>query len=206
MRRASPRASTLPRRRWRRALTLILACATTSCASLKSPDSSPAAGTTPATAPDPDAIHYRVVIDAPRNVVELLRQSVGLVRWQAYADMTDDLLDRLAREAAAESRDAVSTVGYFSPDVDVAVDRASKPITVTLHVALGEPTRIREVNIDVTGPAVNDSVEGAAAIAKLRRDWGLPQGTIFDQTTWDRAKLRAVQTLAASPYAAAALT
>jgi hypothetical protein len=45
----------------------------------------------------------------------VLRQSVGLVRWQAYADMTDDLFDRLSREAIIEARDAVSTSGYFSP-------------------------------------------------------------------------------------------
>ena len=156
--------------------------------------------------PDADAVRYSVVIDAPKDVVELLRQSVGLVRWQSFEGMTDDLVDRLAHDAVDEAREAVSTVGYFSPEVDVAVDRSTKPITITLKVVLGVPTRIQDVRIEVTGPAERDDAEGAEAIAKLRRDWGLPQGAIFDQTTWDRAKVRAVQTLAASPYAAAALT
>ncbi len=136
----------------------------------------------------------------------MLRQSVGLVRWQSYADMTDDLFDRLAHEAIGEARDAVSTAGYFSPTVDVAVDRATKPMTVTLHVVLGPPTRIRDVKLDVTGPAADDDKAGAEAIAQLRREWGLPQGAIFSQAAWDRAKSRAVQTLAASPYAAATIT
>ncbi len=156
--------------------------------------------------PDADAVRYSVVIDAPNDVVELLRQSVGLVRWQSFEGMTDDLVDRLAHDAVDEAREAVSTVGYFSPEVDVAVDRSTKPITITLKVVLGVPTRIQDVRIEVTGPAERDDAEGAEAIAKLRREWGLPQGAIFDQTTWDRAKARAVQTLAASPYAAAALT
>ncbi|MET0204725.1 MAG: BamA/TamA family outer membrane protein [Casimicrobiaceae bacterium] len=156
--------------------------------------------------PDADAVRYSVVIDAPKDVVELLRQSVGLVRWQSFEGMTDDLIDRLAHDAVDEAREAVSTVGYFSPEVDVAVDRSTKPITITLKVVLGVPTRIHDLRIEVTGPAERDDAQGAEAIAKLRRDWGLPQGAIFDQTTWDRAKARAVQTLAASPYAAAALT
>lgn len=185
----------------------MLACATWSCLALAdAPSPSPAAGAVAAPAPDDDAVQYRVVVDAPKEVVELLRQSVGLVRWQQYADMTDDLLDRLAHDAVDESRDAVSTLGYFTPGVDVAVDRSTKPVTVTLRVALGVPTRIDDVTIDVTGAAASDDAQGAAAIAKLRRDWGLPQGAIFNQSTWDRAKARAVQTLAVGPYAAAALT
>ncbi|HEY5863873.1 MAG TPA: hypothetical protein VIX61_12325, partial [Casimicrobiaceae bacterium] len=81
--------------------------------------------------PDADAVRYSVVIDAPNDVVELLRQSVGLVRWQSFEGMTDDLVDRLAHDAVDEAREAVSTVGYFSPEVDVAVDRSTKPITIT---------------------------------------------------------------------------
>jgi translocation and assembly module TamA len=185
-------------------LTLASLCA--SCASLHPTDSAKPSGAASAPAQDADAIHYRVVIDAPKEVVELLRQSVGLVRWQSYADMTDDLLGLLSRGAVDESRDAVSTVGYFSPDVDVAIDRSTSPITVTLKVVLGTPTRIRDVRIDVTGPAAADGAEGVQAIAKLTRDWGLPKGAIFDQATWDRAKARAVQTLAQSPYAGAVLT
>ena len=86
-------------------LTLASLCA--SCASLHPTDSAKPSGAASAPAQDADAIHYRVVIDAPKEVVELLRQSVGLVRWQSYADMTDDLLGLLSRGAVDESRDAV---------------------------------------------------------------------------------------------------
>jgi hypothetical protein len=72
-----------------------------------------------------DAIRYRVVVDAPKDFVETLTQSVDLVRWQSYADMTDDLLDRLVAQAEAQAREAASTIGYFTPNVDIAVGAAA---------------------------------------------------------------------------------
>src|SRR5207244_3765139 len=38
---------------------------------------------------------------------------------------------------------------------------------------------------------------------KLRDEWGLPMGQLFRQAAWDAAKVRALATLRASPYAAA---
>ena len=150
-----------------------------------------------------DAVHYHVVIDAPSELVDTLKNSVDLVRWQSYADMTEDLLDRLTRDAVDQAREAVSTEGYFTPAVDVDVDRKMDPITVTLRVKPGMPTRITDVAIDVTGPAVNDGGAGAAAVAQVTQNWGLPKGAVFQQSAWDRAKVRAIATLIASPYAAA---
>ena len=50
-------------------------------------------------------------------------RDVGLVRWQDYAEMTDDLLDRLAREAIDEARGMAAAEGYFSAKIDVRIDR-----------------------------------------------------------------------------------
>jgi translocation and assembly module TamA len=132
-----------------------------------------------------------------------LKNSVDLIRWQSYADMTDDLLDRLARDAVDQAREAVSTEGYFTPAIDIEIDRKASPITVTLHVKPGSPTRISDVTINVTGPATGDDGAGQAAVAEIVRNWGLPKGAIFRQSAWDSAKVRAVATLVASPYAAA---
>ena len=146
---------------------------------------------------------YRVVIDAPSALQPAVERSVGLVRWQAYADMTAELLDRLAREAVDEARDAAATEGYFAALVDVSIDRSTKPTTVTLTVTPGEATRIASVRIDVTGPATTDVPLGTGAIAKISEDWGLPKGDVFRQTAWSSAKERALATLRASPFAAA---
>ena len=152
-----------------------------------------------------DAVRYRVEIDAPDAVAAALKGAVDLIRWQGYEDMTEDLLDRLARDAIPQAREAAETQGFFAPTVDIKVDRSTQPVTVRLVVTPGPPTRIASVDIAVDGPA-NDAPEGRAAIAKLRDAWLLPVGETFRQETWTAAKRLAVATLAASPYAAAKLT
>ena len=86
------------------------------------------------------------------------------------------LLDRLAREAIGEARDAAATEGYFSAHVEVSVDRASDPVTVTLAVDAGAPTRIRDVHIVVTGPAATDMpARHRRDRAAAADDWRLPR-------------------------------
>jgi translocation and assembly module TamA len=153
----------------------------------------------------PDAMRYRVEIVAPAPIAAAARSGVDLVRWQGYEEMTRDLFDRLARDAVPQAQEAAATQGYFSASVDLAVDRGTTPATVTLTITPGEPTLVTSVAIDVTGPA-NDAPEGRAAIAKLREEWLLPKAAQWRQEAWTSAKSRAVATLAASPYAAAALT
>lgn len=116
--------------------------------------------------------------------------------------MTEDLFDRLARDAVGQAREAAATLGFFSAGVDITVDRSTQPVTVRLTVTPGPPTTIVGVAVDVTGPA-NDEPAGVAVIAKLRDEWLLPRAATFRQQTWTAAKDRAVATLAASPYAAA---
>ena len=166
--------------------------------------------TLPSAAPDATLLHadapvrYRVDIEAPAPVTDAIRSAVDLVRWQNYEDMTEDLLDRLARDAVMQSREAAATQGYFSASVEITVDRVTTPVTVRLGVTPGPLTTIGDVKIAVDGPA-NDTPQGLAAITRLRDQWLLPKGQPFHQETWTSAKQRAVATLAASPYAAARL-
>jgi translocation and assembly module TamA len=131
--------------------------------------------------------------------------SLGLSRWESYADMTADLFDRLAREAIEEAREAAATEGYFSAEVTIDVERSARPADVTVRVTPGPATQIARVDIDVTGPASSEPA-GVQAIAQVRDDWRLPLGAIFRQAAWDEAKTRAVATLAGRRYAAARLT
>ncbi len=62
------------------------------------------------------------------------------------------------------------------------------------------------MRIVVTGPAATDAPLGTDAIARLTRDWGLPEGEQFRQAAWSIAKQHALATLAGSPYAAARMT
>lgn len=162
----------------------------------------------PAPAGDPEArsvdatIRYRVDVVAPADVAGSLRSAVDLIRWQDYEEMTEDLFERLARDAVPQAKEAAATQGYFSAEVDVRVDRKQKPVRVEIVVTPGRATTVRGVAIEVTGPAT-DTPEGRAAITSLRDEWLLPKGETWRQETWTSAKRLAVGTLAASPYAAA---
>ena len=120
--------------------------------------------------------------------------------------MTEDLFDRLARDAVPQAQEAAATQGFFSAEVDVRVDRSDEAgARGARGHARRSPRIVQSVAIDVTGPA-NESPAGRAAIAKLREEWLLPKGDTWRQETWTAAKSLAVGTLAASPYAAAKLT
>jgi len=190
------------------AVALSLAAGGPAAAAAATDGATDAATAAPPVAPEsavapPPVIAYRVTVDAPSPLKEILTRDVGLVRWQSYAEMSEELLAVLLREAADEARNAAAAEGYFSPAITVAVDRQSDPAAVTLAVVPGEPSRITAVRITVTGPAATDVPLGTEAIATLTRDWGLAQGAIFRQPDWSAAKAKAVATLAASPYAAA---
>jgi translocation and assembly module TamA len=154
-------------------------------------------------APTESAFAYHVTIDAPSPLKETLARDVGLVRWQDYGEMSDELFDRLAREAIDETRNAAAAEGFFSAAIEVIVDREAKPAAVTLAVKLGEPVRVTAVHLDVTGPAAADVPRGTDVIEKVKRDWDLPAGQIFRQPAWSAAKENALTLLTASAYAAA---
>ena len=177
----------------------------TTAASLPA-DAQPTATAAPvaATPHADDPIRYRVKLVAPPALESTISASVDLVRWQDFADMTEELLDRLAREALSQAREAAATQGFFSAKVDLAIDRSTQPVTVTLTVVPGEPSVVTSAEIVVLGPAQVEPV-GQNAIAALKSNWGLPVGAVFRQTAWTSAKERAVAGLAATPYAAAKL-
>lgn len=166
------------------------------------PDASPAPVVR---APAPDTVHYRASIDAPSALVPAIRANVDLVRWQDFADMTEVLLERLIREAPAQARAAADAEGFFSAEASVTVDRSTDPVQVTLKVEPGEPSRVRSVRIEVTGPAASDAPAGTDAIASTTDGWLLGRGAVFRNQAWEGAKGRAVGTMRASPYAAATI-
>jgi len=170
------------------------------------------AAETAAVAPAPEgaasstpSLTYAVTVEAPSPLKETLLREVGLARWQGYSEMTDDLLARLAREAIEETRGFAAAEGFFSAAIDVKIDRKTTPVAVTLVVDPGVPTRIASVRITVTGPASVDSPLGTETIARITKEWALPEGAQFKQEAWTLAKERAINTLTGSPYAAARL-
>jgi translocation and assembly module TamA len=148
------------------------------------------------------SVRYRVELDAPRDLRQVLSAGISLNRWENDPDMTAQLLQRLVEEALAEVREAVATRGWYSPRVNASIDRTTDPWTVRIAVDPGERTLVRTVDVSVTGPAASDP-EAARLIADVREKFTLHAGQAFEQDAWRDAKNDAARRLATWRYAAA---
>lgn len=155
-----------------------------------------------AQAPNP-YVKYRVVVDAPSALAEVLRAGLELYRWQDYETMTPELLARLMAEAEADTRDILAANGYFSPVVHATLEGAADPHIVRLAVEPGAPARVSTVDLHISGPLAADPARADAIMARARKDWLLPAGAVFTQAAWERAKQHAVAIVAERLFAAA---
>ena len=147
-------------------------------------------------------LRYRLEIEAPRDLARTLRQGLSLARWQSDAQITPEQLRRLAEDAVRETREVAATEGYFSAQVDLAIQETEPEWTIALKVEPGTRTRVSQVDIRFTGPADRDP-EAREAFKRVRDTWRLRRGEAFRQADWDAAKREAVRELASWRYAAA---
>jgi len=101
-------------------------------------------------------LRYRVVIDASAAVRDVLETSVDLIRWQSYEEMSPSLFDALVRQASDQAKEAAATEGFFSANVNVAVDRTTTPWQVKVSVTPGPQARVERASIDIQGAATTD--------------------------------------------------
>ena len=149
-------------------------------------------------------LDYRVEIDAPRELKQVLEKGLNIVRWRGDPEMDDERLKRLVDEAIRESREAAATDGYFSAHVQAQIDSSGEPWVVRLRIEPGERTRVTEVDIRFTGPATSDG-EARPYMERARQNWPLRPGQPFRQDEWESAKRQAVRDLSSFRYAAAAV-
>lgn len=151
-----------------------------------------------------DFASYRLEIQAPPGVTQLLRENLDLARWTDYQEMTPEVLARLVAEARGQAVDLLATEGYFTPKIDSRIDSANGSQTVYLTVDPGAPTTIRQVSIQLRGTVTTDP-QYARRLAEIQDNWPLREGAVFRQRDWDTAKGGAVDRLAASRYAGASV-
>ncbi|HET7363341.1 MAG TPA: autotransporter assembly complex family protein [Burkholderiales bacterium] len=149
-------------------------------------------------------LDYRVEIDAPRELKDVLAKGLNIVRWRNDPEMDEERLKRLVDEAIRESREAAATDGYFSAHVQAELDSSGEPWVVRLRIEPGERTRVSEVDIRFSGPATSDG-EARPYMERARQNWTLRPGQPFRQDEWESAKRQAVRDLAGFRYAAASL-
>jgi translocation and assembly module TamA len=150
----------------------------------------------------PERVRFKVVIDAPKPIAEMLQKGLDLVRWAADARVTSALLDRLVAEARTATRDALAAEGYFSADIRTDIEPGD-PLEVHIRVAPGTRTVVSQVDLRFRGAAGEAGAAATEEIAGVRRAWPLKQDAPFLQAQWEAAKRKALADLRSGRFAAA---
>ncbi|GAB7548950.1 autotransporter assembly complex protein TamA [Cupriavidus sp. 8B] len=151
----------------------------------------------------PAAAAYKVEVDAPKPIKEILQDHLDLSRYRTRDDISPDQFNYMVETVGEQVRQFTSTEGYFDPQTTTKVDGSGDERTVHITVDPGARTVIRAVNVGVSGPAVSQSPE---QIAEIRAKWDLPVGAPFRQADWDKAKEDALVALQSHTYYGARLT
>jgi translocation and assembly module TamA len=143
---------------------------------------------------------YTVEIDAPARYAKLLRDNLEIVKWQDNPRMTIEQLQRLYRDAPREIQTLLATQGYFSAKVESSLARSDGKWIARFQVDPGEPSRVSQADLEFTGAIASTEAD---RISRLRAQWALPVGSVFDQQSWEDAKRELLKDLLIRDYPAA---
>ena len=146
---------------------------------------------------------FEVDIQAPAEAKATLQRHLELMRYRELTDLDDTELSRLLVAAEQNARELLGTLGYFSPDVALALQDAPQgsvaPRRVTITVQPGPATLVNSVAIDFLG-AIREDPSSALQREAIRSSWPLQAGMRFTQVAWDDAKAQALRLLGGQRY------
>ncbi|MDD5248143.1 MAG: autotransporter assembly complex protein TamA [Rhodocyclaceae bacterium] len=143
---------------------------------------------------------YRVEIEAPATLRQLLADNLDLSRYRDREDIDAEQVDFMLATAADDVARLAATEGYFSPRTTVSVAGEAPNRLIRLVVDPGERTRISRVDVKVEGSA---AAQAPAQVAMVRGSWSLRPGEPFRKEAWDAAKQAGLDVLRRDRYAAA---
>lgn len=146
--------------------------------------------------------YYKVEIDAPKTLKDILEEHLDLARYNTRSDISDDQFQYMVETVGDQVRQFASTEGWFDPVTTAKVEGEGDKRVVHITVDPGARTMIRRVDVGVSGPAATLSPE---QVAEMRKKWGLPVGDPFRQADWDKAKEDALVQLQSTSYYGARL-
>ena len=161
----------------------------------------PAQTDTSAADSSPSSQAFKLEIDAPDDIGQLLANHLELQRFRTLSDLSQDELQRLIGLAQQDARQLMATLGYFSPSIAIALQptNVDAPVPVIhVQVSSGPVTRVSQVTINFTGAITSDVA--AAQRQLIQSSWPLDAGERFTQLAWDSAKLQALRQLSTARY------
>jgi translocation and assembly module TamA len=155
------------------------------------------------------AAAYRVEIEAPSEIADMLKTHLDISRYRERKDISLDQFNYMVETVGDQVQRLASTEGYFDPkttatvDAEPASDADLDARVVTIKVEAGARTVVKAVDVDFVGAVATDDRE---RLEMLRRNWGLPEGEPFRQETWSKAKDDTLFALQSEKYYAARMT
>jgi translocation and assembly module TamA len=150
----------------------------------------------------PAFANYRVELSAPDSIRDLLATHLDLMRYRDREDIHADQLDFMVATAPDQVRDLAATEGFFSTTTDVKLDKDGPVPLVRIAVNAGPPTTVSGTDIEVSGPAREQS---PAQVREVIQSWTMRPGAPFRQRDWAAAKDTGLRLLQERRYPAAGI-
>ena len=168
-----------------------------------------------ASRPPPEP-RFAIELNAPEDLREFLLRHLELQRFRTLRDLDAPELNRLLAQTPDNLRDLLGTQGYFSPEIEVALEPTAPPLaadsnptpatenrpflgTVMLRVTPGTLTRIASAKVYFRGD-IAAAPDAAAQRADIERSASLDEGSPFTQSAWNTAKSQALRALTEQRY------
>ena len=151
----------------------------------------------------PQILAFDIDIQAPPEIKDYLQRHMELQRYRELSDLDASELARLLTAARGNVKDLLGTLGYFSPEIALAVQdtpqnpKAARRVDIT--VLPGDAVKISEVNIDFVGPIAQDDAAQDQR-RTIRSNWALRPGMVFTQADWNAAKTQSLRLLTVRRY------
>lgn len=152
-----------------------------------------------------DGIQFRVDLEAPAKLRDLLERHLDVVRRSAEKELVAAEVRRLYARAPEQIRQLVATEGYFSPRIDATLDDQSTEWTLRFVIDPGKRAVVRAVDLKFEGDVEVPSPHNVDRLARLRAEWKLEPGMPFRSEDWEAAKRETLQELTVFLYPTAKL-
>jgi translocation and assembly module TamA len=153
-----------------------------------------------------EPLDYAIELQVPQSQRALLEDNLDLYHWKGSERMDETQLRRLLSRAPDQIREFLATEGFYSPKIATDLEQRNGKWVVKLEVDPGEPVRVTDIELRVTGAFEDGSDESRARLQKMREDWSLRRGDIFRHADWEAAKRGALKALLLDRYPAASIT
>ncbi|HVL75526.1 MAG TPA: BamA/TamA family outer membrane protein [Noviherbaspirillum sp.] len=148
---------------------------------------------------------YVVAIDGAGPYWALLSEHLDIVRRQDDTGLTEAEIVRRVGVTPRQIRDLLATEGFFSVDVRHALDRSTTPWTARFELSLGPPAIVESAEIRFQGAIAEGPAADPERMRRLRREWLLVPGEVFQQEQWTAAKNALLRDLLVLDFPAATI-